>query len=164
MKTVILTDPAHDIATTHLSYWIEVVVDHISSRRGMQAFRLRGSAASRKRLAEYVDKHNPRLLLLNGHGNDTCIAGYKDEPLVECGNTSINLCARRCIHSIACQAGQRLGKDIVAAGATAFIGYKEKFHFMHTSSKPLKSSEHDNIADLFLEPAYAVPKALVSGE
>lgn len=158
MKYIVLTDPGHDKPTQSLSYWVAQVVAHIESMKNLGAVHLKGTEASAAGFANSVQKYNPRLILFSGHGSHDSVCGHNNETLVKSNHASTDLLRARIVHALACKAGQALGKDLIALGTIAFVGYKENFRFMHISDKG-----DDDIASLFLEPAYEVAKSLSSG-
>lgn len=159
MKKVAITDPSYDIPTKSLSYWINIVVDHIKSLKGIEPFHLKGVNVTPDQFANYITSEQPGLVLLNGHGNSDRVCGHNGVPLVRSGHESTTLLKNRIVHTLACKAGQQLGPDLVAQGTTAFVGYKENFQFHHMGDEG-----NDPIASLFLEPAYEVAKELASGK
>jgi hypothetical protein len=163
MKKVIITDPAHDGPTSHMSFWIKRLVSHSSQGSRVEVIRLKGDEATRENLLNEIKNHQPELVCLNGHGNAECICGYMNEVLVHSAekNTTDSF-TNKMVHSLACEAGSSLGHKLVDRGVTAFVGYQKKFKF---SSFDLHVDEnnHDPVADLFFEAAYEVPKQLSEG-
>lgn len=56
-----------------------------------------------------------------------------------------------------------LGPDAVKKGASSYIGYREDFIAFLDDSKRASKPLEDEIAGLFLEPAFVVPKMLLKG-
>jgi hypothetical protein len=158
LKNILLTDPQHDKPTRSLSYWVAGVVAHIDGLKDMKAIHLKGSDVSANNFSLSVQKHQPNLVLLSGHGSHASVCGYNDEPLVMSAHESCLLFKEKIVHALACRAGHQLGQELINLGAVAFIGYKENFKFLHLTDKG-----DDIIASLFLEPAYEVAKSLSSG-
>ncbi len=44
---------------------------------------------TKKNFESYLNKQNPEIVLFNGHGNDFCVCGFKDEPLIESGKNEV---------------------------------------------------------------------------
>ncbi len=59
-----------------------------------------------------------------------CIFGHDDEVMIEKGKNE-QLLNGKITYSIACEAAKSLGKAVVEKGAKSFIGYTEKFTFVH---------------------------------
>lgn len=163
MKKIIITDPAHDDPTSHMSFWTKNLVSHVSKNNNVEVIRLKGVEVTKKNLLEQVEDHQPELVCLNGHGNAECIYGYMDEELVHSAeDDTTGRLAEKMVHSLACEAGSSLGHKLVGGGVSAFIGYQKKFKFSSFDVR-VDEDSHDPVADLFFEAAYEVPKQLSKG-
>jgi hypothetical protein len=162
MAKILLTNPGHDRATKLLSHWIDAVADHIAGLGNeMEVIHLKGETVNKTTLRSSIDDHNPRLLLLNGHGSQGCVYGHNNIPLLEASDAQDGHLKNRVIHALACKAAAQLGGELIALGAAAFIGYKEDFQVVsQTSVQP----ENDIVAKLYLEPAYEVTSSLAEGK
>lgn len=66
-------------------------------------------------------------------------------------------------HALSCQSANKLGPDAVKKGANSYIGYKEDFIAFLDNSKRASKPLEDEIASLFLKPAFTAPKVLLKG-
>lgn len=111
--------------------------------------------------SSYIVKHEPILIVFNGHGNADIIAGYENEPLLE-ANKNEKLLINKIVYARSCDAADNLGRLCIKNGTLAFIGYTKKFTIGYTPSKtsiPL----HDPVAKLFIEPSNLIPFSLLKG-
>lgn len=163
MSTILFTDPAHDEATKVLSGWIKSVSDYIS---GLEAedhkvVGLNGDAVTKQNFIGKCVECSPRLIMINGHGNQSTLCGHNDEPIVEEDNENVHF-QQSIVHALACAAAKSLGHRLVTGSVETFIGYSENFHFYH-DVKEGQDPTKDPLSALFLEPAYDVPKSLANG-
>ena len=159
-NTVLVTRPNHDYPTTYLYHWSKLVIEAASSK-GMQVLDLDGMKANKSNFRSYIDKHEPRLVFLNGHGAKNCVAGYNDEILVDIDNCE-SLLKEKILYVRSCEAGAQLGPASVDKGAIAFIGYKRSYWLMRSKSQHTRPLT-DRISKLFLEPSNLVPISLIKG-
>jgi hypothetical protein len=128
--------------------------------RGVDVIELKKEKANKKELESRLAKLKPQLVIINGHGSDTCVTGHDSEVLVEVGQNE-NILRSKIVYSLSCNSATCLGVESVKAGALCYIGYKTKFTFFHRNkiSHPLD----DNIAKLFLDPSNQVAVSLLKG-
>lgn len=122
---------------------------------------LDGKKANRKTFESYAKKHRPDFFFFNGHGSDTILAGYDNEPLLATGNND-SICSQSIVYIRSCSAAKVLGVSLIKSGVKAFIGYINKFGFMSLvdkQSRPLS----DSLARLFLAPSNIVATTLLKG-
>jgi hypothetical protein len=164
MSTVLITNPAHDEATTVLSAWIQSVADYIEGSKtcSHDIIGLSNSDVTKQKFNDAFDKHSPNLVMVNGHGNSDVLCGHDNHPIIELNDPENVRYKDLIIHALACAAAKSLGVDLVANGLSAFIGYNENFHFYH-NVKPGEDPLKDPLSALFLEPAYQIPKSLAEG-
>lgn len=159
-KAILITRPNHDLITTYLFEWSQLVIDE-ANRKNIQVLDLSGKKANKKDFASYILKNDPILLFFNGHGNENIIAGYDNEPLVSI-NDGNELLKRKIIYARSCDAANNLGELCIKNGTIAFVGYRKKYSIAYThsgSSHPL----NDEIAKLFIEPSNLIPISLLKG-
>lgn len=157
-NSILVTRPNHDYPTTYLNQWSKLVIAEAKSR-GIKVLDLDGKKANRQNFVSYINKNNPHLIFLNGHGAKDCVAGYDNEILVGEDNCEV-LFKEKIIYARSCEAGAKLGPLCAEKGATTFIGYSKDFWLIRSKeqqTKPLK----DSVAKLFLEPSNLVPISLI---
>lgn len=159
-KRMIATLPDHDITTHYLSAWgalsVEAAKDH-----GIAVTSLEGEKANRKNFESYVSKLPFNLVFLNGHGNETTVLGYRNEPIIVSGQNEDKL-KSTITYSISCSSAKELGEASINAGAFAYVGYEQDFIFTLeeiNSTRPLE----DNAAKLFLNHTTLLMTALFKG-
>ena len=159
-KTVLITRPNHDITTNYFHQWSEEVI-RLATARKNKVLDLDGKKANRKTFESYAKKHQPDFFFFNGHGSDTILAGYDNEPILTSDNNN-SICTQSIVYVRSCSAAQALGVSLVKQGTKAFIGYINKFGFMRLvdkESRPLS----DPLARLFLAPSNIVATTLLKG-
>ena len=155
---MLITLPKHDLVTTYVSEWSDRVIK-TAQKNGINPIIISGSSVTRSEVEKMINERNPKFLDFNGHGSDTIIAGYKNEPLIVLGENE-QLLMKRVVHSFTCNSARTLGRN---CGSGVFIGYASKFFLSmnrFSTTKPLK----DNYAGPVLESALEVPVQLVKGK
>lgn len=158
-KLLLITRPNYEITTRYLFAWSGIVVD-MAKAKGVVVVELKKNKANRKEFESRLAKLKPRLVIINGHGSDTCVTGHDSEVLIEAGQNEGTLYSK-IVYSLSCNSASRLGIESVKAGALCYIGYKTKFTFFHLNkiTHPL----YDEIAKLFLDPSNQVAVSLLKG-
>lgn len=159
-KAILITRPDHDLITTYFLHWSDPVIKEATSK-GFKVLDLRGKKANSNMFSSYIAKHEPIIVVFNGHGNADTITGYDNEPLLEANNNE-KLLVKKIVYARSCDAAENLGQLCIKNGTLAFIGYTKKFTIGYTPSKtsiPL----HDPIAKLFIEPSNLIPLSLLKG-
>jgi len=148
LSMFLFTRPDYDPVTKYLSAWAKILIDEARAK-AIEIIDLVGAKANRKELEGRLKKKRPSLVMLNGHGNDDCVTGQDDEPLVEVGENAQVLSG--CItYAVSCNSATRLGREVGAYPDTAYVGYEKKFSFMHTHGF-FKRPEDDPAARPFME-------------
>lgn len=160
-KTVLITRPNYDITTKYFHQWSEEVI-RLAAERKNKVLDLEGKKANRKTFESYAKKHRPDFFFFNGHGSDTLLAGYDNEPILISDADNNSICSRSIVYVRSCSAAKVLGVSLIKYKASAFIGYVNKFGFMRLvqkESKPLS----DPLARMFLAPSNLVATTLLKG-
>ena len=158
-KSLLVTRPNYDQTTNYLYYWSTPVIKE-AKRRGIDVYDLSGKKANKVNFDSYLKAQKPRLLFLNGHGNEKTITGHDFEPILE--SEKNEPVEKTIIYARSCEAALFLGRKLIEDGAEAFIGYFRKFIFGYTPSKITRPLE-DSLAELFLEPSNLVVIGIVKG-
>lgn len=117
--------------------------------------------SNRKDFLSYINKHNPKLLFLNGHGSDDSICGYDDEVLIDCSDKLIKF-KDSIIVSRSCRSAKILGKVLIKNGLQAFVGYINNY-VVKVSKRKITNPLNDKIASLYLEPSNLIIMVLLKG-
>lgn len=158
--SLLITRPRYESVTHYFYHWSEEIVKEAKRRIG-KVFDLEKDKASRKLVESYLDKQNPEIAIFNGHGNDVCVTGHDEEPLIISGENSY-LLKDKVVYMRSCDSGKTLGPQAIKEGCKAFIGYSELFRFWTDKSlvtEPLK----DEYAKPFFETSNQVPLSLIKG-
>ncbi len=157
-RHVLITRPEHDLTTRYLAKWSEEIVAEAKSKHH-DVVDLKAKKATRERFIGTMQKTNPRLVVLNGHGDEDRVGGHDDEILLSGPDGVVK---DKIIYARACKSAKRLGPQTVANGASAYVGYDEDFVFVideEKSSRPLR----DKTAALFLGPSNHAALSLLRG-
>jgi len=159
-SVLLLTRPNHDLPTTYLYHWSELVIKE-ASNKGIKVLDLEGKKANKSQFSSYISKNKPELLFLNGHGAKDCVGGYDNEILLDSSNCEA-LLKGKILYVRSCEAGAVLGPFSIGKGAAAFIGYSRSYWLIRSISKSTRPL-NDSVAKLFLEPSNQVPISLIKG-
>ncbi|MBP9864066.1 hypothetical protein KBC54_01275 [Patescibacteria group bacterium] len=157
---MIITRPEHDPTTRYISAWSEAVIEAAKSAN-YQCVDLYREKANRKDFEGRVEKLDPELVVLQGHGNEECVTGHDDEPLVTLGDND-ELLAGRVTYAVSCDAAKELGQKVAQNAGSTFIGYDDKFVFVQQHEKWHRPLEDDR-AKPFMEMSNQVPLGLLKG-
>ena len=149
-SVLLLTRPNHDLPTTYLYHWSELVIKE-ASNKGIKVLDLEGKKANKSQFSSYISKNKPELLFLNGHGAKDCVGGYDNEILLDSSNCEA-LLKGKILYVRSCEAGAVLGPFSIGKGAAAFIGYSRSYWLIRSISKSTRPL-NDSVAKLFLEPS-----------
>lgn len=146
---LLITRPRHDVTTHYLSAWSKEIIDE-ASRKHVTVIDLKDDKATKERFIGTLIKSNPRLVVLNGHGDPSTVGGYEDHPVLDTGIKKE--VKDKIIYARSCQSAKKLGGHTIKMGATAFVGYKENFVFVLETDK-ISNPLTDHTASLFLKPS-----------
>jgi hypothetical protein len=158
MPTVMITLPEHDILTKYCSIW-STKISEAAEKAKVKLILLSRTKANKKDVLGRMRKLQPELVIFNGHGNQFCVAGHDDEPILVQGE---NVMPAKIIFARACDAAHSLGPSLVADKVSTFIGYNEPF-FLRMDEQDIQKELSNPVAKLYLEPSNAVPIALIKG-
>ncbi len=159
MPKILITRPEHDPLTRHLSRWNNKVIE-AAEQKGNNVVDLRREKANRKEFEGRINKIDPSLVLLNGHGDEDSVTGHDNEILVQVGDNE-HLLKNRITYAVACSSGKSLGPSC-ADEKTTFIGYDEYF-ILNLDREHLNDPLQDKRAEKFLEPSNRVAISLIKG-
>lgn len=157
---MLITRPNHDPATNYLYFWSQELI-YQAKKRNKKVVDLAKKRANAKEFNSVVKKIQPPLVVFNGHGDDSTVSGYNDEPLVSAGKNEFIL-KNIIVYARSCRSAKILGPKSIKAGCKTYIGYDDDFVFMTEDDKitqPLK----DKTAEIFLKPSNYVVISLLKG-
>lgn len=158
-NSLLITRPEYDPPTYYLSRWSEAIITE-AQRKGTKIIDLWRDKANRKRVVGALQKVNPRLVVLNGHGSEDFVEGHQDEIVLKIDDREA--VRSKIIFARSCGSAKILGRDTIAQGADAFIGYEEDF-WLKCNTEQMTHPLKDRTAALFLEPSNYVAVALLKG-
>ena len=160
-RSLLITRPEHDVTTRYISKWSEKIIKEASEKH-VDVIDLHKDKANKDRVLGTLKKKSSlrMLVVLNGHGNSTTVAGHNNEPLITKDDAEV--LAGKLVYARSCQSAKVLGKTAIAKGTIAYVGYQEDFIFLIDEDKIMKPLE-DAKAALFLEPSNYVISSLLKG-
>lgn len=161
-KIIVATNPADEVVVEYLDSWFEKVREKIVGNSEISFIELRKDQANKAELTRVIAKQNPDFVVLNGHGSERSIHGFNQQVLVQC-NDNESLLKNRIVHALSCRSGKTLGPKCIEIGTKAYVGYEQDFKLFHFGKRSKLEQLDDNVASLFLEPAFEVVVALVEG-
>lgn len=159
-RHLLLTRPEHDFATRYLSAWAGKFFEMAKSK-GYSIIDLRHERANHAEFESILKKRNPRLVVVNGHGNDDKITGYDDEPLLT-AKVNSSLLRGKITYAISCRSARILGEEVGQYADTTYIGYQDDFILLYLEESRARPLE-DKLAGLFLDPSNLVVTTLLKG-
>ena len=159
--SLLVTRPKYDDATEYLSYYASLIIKN-AEELGIKVKDFEGKEVTSANIEKFLSKIAPKLIFLNGHGNDSAIEGDKEE-IIFSTDKNINLLRDKIIYASSCYLGRVFGKKVVDRNNGCFIGYKYPFSFWIDEKWSAKPS-NDKTAALFLEPSNEVINFLLKGK
>ncbi len=159
MKRLFITRPSHDTTVSYLYAWGAEIIDFVE-KNNISYTDFKKEKANKQEVCQFLLKQT-RLVMFNGHGNPTIIAGHKDEPLVTADENE-KLLASTITYAVSCDAAAELGKKIIQVGGIAFIGYAGPFGFAHQPSRECNPAK-DKFAEPFKLISNEITVSLLSG-
>lgn len=159
-NSILITRPSHDLINSYFFLWTQQVIDY-AHKHNIKVLDLDNDKATREKFTSYINKNKPKLVFMNGHGNENCIAGNKDDIIIESG-VNEKLLEGKVVYIRSCNVAAGLGEVCIKNGTIVFIGYLKKYSLGYTPSSAFRPLE-DKVAKLFLEPSNLIPISLIKG-
>ena len=157
---MLITRPNHDITTDYLFFWSEDLIKQ-AQKSGIRVVDLSKRRANRKEFISVLKKIGMKFIVFNGHGDQSTITGYDNEPIIQ-ANDNENLLYAKVVYARSCQSAKYLGKKSISKGCIAYLGYDDDFVFMIEVDKITHPFE-DKTAKLFLDPSNYLVLSLFKG-
>jgi len=138
-------------------YWCEEIINK-SEQLGIKVIDLKKENFSELKFKKNIEEQNPKLILLNGHGDEFSAMGYNKEPVLIV-NKNDYLLKEKIAHVLSCKTGAFLGQSAIDKGCKGYIGYHGQFRFWSIDNEPTK----DGISRLFMEAVNIVALTLIEG-
>jgi len=164
-RIILVTNPAddNDAAIRYLDAWSELIIKTAKEQKDTLIFELKNEQANKQELTKIIQREKPQLVVFNGHGNDSCIMGFKQKILIRCDDNE-HLLKEKIIHSMSCNSGKELGKKCIKIGTLSYIGYSEEFKLTYLNKQTKQEMLNDPVAKFFLRPAFEAILALIRGD
>jgi len=156
----LITRPSHDVTTHYISAWSKEIID-FATTKNKKVIDLSNEKAVKSTVLSFFKKMPIKLVMFNGHGDESTIMGHNNQPIIS-SPENVGLLKSKIVYCRSCRSAQKLGPDSIISGATAFIGYDDDFIFLYDdqhASRPL----NDTIAGKFLKPTNTLLFSLLKG-
>lgn len=137
-------------------YWCEELIREAGEKK-INIIDLQKENFTEEKVSKQIEKHNPRLILLNGHGDEVSAMGYQQSPVITL-NKNDYLLKGKVAHIISCFTAQYLGQSAMDKGCRGYLGYGSYFYIWYLESEP----EKDIIAAMFQEAVNGASKVLIN--
>lgn len=157
---LLITRPQHDEMTYYLHEWSKDLISY-AKKDEIDVTDLNQNGASREKFESYLEGINPKILVLNGHGNAETVGGHKNEEILQ-EDENHELTKEKKLYVRTCESGKKLGKACVKDGAEGFIGYEGKF-MLALDARSNANPKEDNLASPIMEASNEAAKAIIDG-
>lgn len=161
MPDIVLIDANWDVVTQYLYAFRRQLITPYLKRFNSSVHWLVGDQVVQPKVDDFISAHNVAFLSGAGHGEFERFRGYENCLIWETGINVPHL-PGAIVHLLSCEAGARLGREIVANGAAAYWGYTESFRFIKKSPSPA-DLETDTSAAWFLEMDCLIDVGILRG-
>lgn len=158
---MLITRPNHDVTTNYLYFWSKPILEQAKKSK-VSLTDLVGIRANYSEFTSIVKKTHPSLIVFNGHGSESVVAGYDNEYLVEAGRND-KILAGSVIYARSCKSAKVLGPKSIISGCKAYIGYDDDFVFF-IEDRMINRPLEDKTAKLFIQPSNQVVISLLKGQ
>lgn len=165
--TILVVSAPFDIPNRYGYYWLKRFSKY-AAKQGHRVIFL--SSVNLQSFREALNKYDPRLVILNGHGgrkslevNDHVILGvvdYDPELGKKIYSQNPEWMSGRIVYLFTCNAMKELGFRLVDYGAVAVAGFKDAFIFL---SEEHSSPDRSKLAEPFFISLLQLPLHLASG-
>ncbi len=162
-RILVFTNPAHDRPTEYIGAWCDRVVELAKKQPETVVIELSGPSVTRVNIETAISENDPQIVFFNGHGGPDHLCGYNREILIRVGENA-KIMQGKFVHALACDAGEKLGPEIINLGGKCFIGYKKNFQFVHLNKQTKQEQLEDKVAEFFLDPAFKVIESMILGD
>jgi hypothetical protein len=162
MPDIVLVDANWDVVTRYLYAFRKHLITPYLEKFNSSTHWLTGDAVVQPGVDEFLSSVDVKFLSGAGHGSFDRFKGYKNGVIWE---TVVNVpyLPGAIVHLLSCEAGARLGREIVARGAAAYWGYTESFRFFKKEPSPA-DLETDTSAAWFLTMDCLIDIGILSGQ
>lgn len=160
-KSLLITRPFYDLATTYLFNWSEDVINY-AKNKNINIIDLKRKDANRNTLEERLIANDPVFVIFNGHGNENCITGLSKDHILVQTNDNEKILKSRIVYSISCKSAKVLGHSCIDNGTEAFIGFDKGFAFWHDETRETNPKK-DKVAAEFLDIINSISFSVLNG-
>jgi len=166
MATILISSPDHDEELTYGRYYLRLLA-RLASTKGNHVIIV--GEPLLYNFEEAIEKYDPDLVILNGHGGRKSVGGYKNhiilgvrdydpEMKMKIVGQNPGIMKGRTVYLFSCFSAIELGPKLVKHGAKAVAGYGSSFIFKTDREKP-----PDERGEAFFTAALQLPILLAQG-
>ncbi len=148
-KHILITRPLHDTATHYLHFISGELMKEIGTVGECVIIDLDEEKVTRKEFEKVLDKVNPRLVILNGHGSYDSVSGQNEVIL---DKENVAKLKSKIVYAVVCDSASELGEFAVNVGkAEAYVGYESNFMIIidpQTTTTPTKDKNFKPFKEL----------------
>jgi len=143
--------------------WLRFLIDEEAKKVNLPFLDLYKEQATKTNFETEMQRQDPLLVHLFGHGNYNLITCQNGQILLT-GCTNDQILAERVVYVLSCKCGRDLGLSAVRKGAFSFLGYKENFTF-DTLNVPYPPGDPltDKVAEAFFRSHAAAIISYIHG-
>ncbi len=148
-----------DYATKYIFHWAELIKDE-AKLLGINVIDLQNEQFTEENMEKMINKFDPYIIFLNGHGTDYSLRGKDGETdvVIRCQND--HLFKGRVVYALSCCTANILGKSARNKGCKCYIGYTKKVIFPHQElDNPIK----DYLSESFMMVSNEIVLTLMKG-
>ncbi len=158
-RPLLTAAPDHDAPTYWGAYYVNMFADY-AERRGFTVVRLNSKQVTKKDFILAVEKNDPIMLSLLGHGNERVWTGYNNEVIIQVGDEEMaELLKGRIISFLSCLVGAELAPWLVDKGVRTIRAYDEEFIFVIDPS-----NYPDSYAWYFMDSHFTFDRMMVNAK
>jgi len=166
MATILISSPDHEEELAYGRYYLRLFA-RLANTRGHHVVIIREPILPN--FEETIEKYDPSLVILNGHGGRKSIGGFKNhiilglryydpEMRLKIEEQNPETMKGRIVYMFSCFSAKELGPRLVEYGAKAVAGYGSSFIFKTDRERP-----PDERAEAFFTAALQLPILLAQG-
>jgi hypothetical protein len=111
-----------------------------------------------EKFTRFIKSHNPKIILLNGHGDAFSAFGFEKQPII-IANKNDYLLKGKVAHILSCFTAKFLAPSAMDKGCKGYLGYRDYFYISYLENEP----ENDKISKLFQDSVNSASKVLING-
>jgi len=160
VKQFLITRPNYGKELPYIYSFSKGLVALAKGDRTIHVTELERKEVTRDKLESSLLANNPKLVFLNGHGDEVSVLGHEDEVILDEDN--IKFMKGKIVYALACESLAKLGRIAFEKKVKAYVGYRGEFRWVIDPSRT-SSPDKDKNAAPFRKVCFVLGKTLLSG-